>query len=198
MQAIVKACVAEHWPARIAAVISNRPGAAGLEFAREHGIATQVVDHKAFADRDAFDAALQQTIDAHEPQLVLLAGFMRVLGVNFVRHYAGRMLNIHPSLLPSFAGLHTHERALELGVKLHGATVHFVTEQLDSGGIVIQSAVPVLAVDSAAALGERVLRTEHVIYPRAVRWFINGMLQQRDGQVAVTSGEPQWLVQPEG
>lgn len=197
MEAIVKACAAEQWPAHIAAVISNRPDAAGLQFAQAHGIATQVVDHKAFADRAAFDAALQNTIDRYEPHLVLLAGFMRVLGAGVVRHYAGRMLNIHPSLLPSFAGLNTHERALQTGVKLHGATVHFVTEELDSGGIVVQSAVPVLPEDDARTLAERVLRTEHVIYPRAVRWFVQGLLELRDGKVTVKKGcndEPQWLV----
>jgi phosphoribosylglycinamide formyltransferase-1 len=197
MEAIVKACAAEQWPARIVAVISNRPDAAGLQFAQTHGIATQVVDHKTFADRAAFDAALQNTIDRYEPYLVLLAGFMRVLGAGVVRHYAGRMLNIHPSLLPSFPGLNTHERALQTGVKLHGATVHFVTEQLDSGGIVVQSAVPVLPGDDTHTLAERVLRTEHVIYPRAVRWFVQGLLELRDGKVTVKNGcndEPQWLV----
>ena len=161
---------------RIAAVISNRPGAEGLAFARSHGIATAVVDHTAHADRASFDAALAECIDAHAPDLVVLAGFMRVLTDGFVRRYEGRLLNIHPSLLPAFPGLHTHRRALEAGVKLHGATVHFVTAELDDGPIVVQAAVPVRADDDEAALAARVLAQEHVIYPQAVRWFAEGRL----------------------
>ena len=161
---------------RIAAVISNRPGAEGLAFARSHGIATAVVDHTAHADRASFDAALAECIDAHAPDLVVLAGFMRVLTEGFVRRYEGRLLNIHPSLLPAFPGLHTHRRALEAGVKLHGATVHFVTAELDDGPIVVQAAVPVRADDDEAALAARVLAQEHVIYPQAVRWFAEGRL----------------------
>ena len=161
---------------RIAAVISNRPGAEGLAFARSHGIATAVVDHTAHADRASFDAALAECIDAHAPDLVVLAGFMRVLTDGFVRRYEGRLLNIHPSLLPAFPGLHTHRRALEAGVKLHGATVHFVTAELDDGPIVVQAAVPVRADDDEATLAARVLAQEHVIYPQAVRWFAEGRL----------------------
>ena len=144
MEAIVRACSREGWPAQVAAVIANRPDAAGLEFAASQGIATAVVDHRQFPDRESFDAALAREIDAFAPDLVALAGFMRVLTPGFVDRYAGRMLNVHPSLLPSFAGLKTHQQALDAGVRLHGASVHFVTSQLDHGPIVIQSAVPVL------------------------------------------------------
>ena len=185
MEAIVRACQAEGWPSRIAAVISNRPDAAGLEFAASHGIATAVVDHKAFPDRDSFDAALAQVIDGFSPDLVVLAGFMRILTAPFVQHYAGRMLNIHPSLLPSFPGLATHRQALAVGVKLHGATVHFVTPDLDHGPIVIQAAVPVLSTDSEEVLAERVLQQEHLIYPRAVRWFVEGKLRLDHGRVHI-------------
>ena len=173
MEAIVRARIPG---VRIAAVISNRPGAEGLAFARSHGIATAVVDHTAHADRASFDAALAECIDAHAPDLVVLAGFMRVLTDGFVRRYEGRLLNIHPSLLPAFPGLHTHRRALEAGVKLHGATVHFVTAELDDGPIVVQAAVPVRADDDEAALAARVLAREHVIYPQAVRWFAEDRL----------------------
>src|SRR4051812_11451451 len=163
-------------PARISAVVSNRPDAAGLRFAAEHGIPTAVVDHRRFPDRDAFDAALAAAVDRYEPDLVALAGFMRVLGGDVVRRYQGRMLNIHPSLLPAFQGLHTHQRALEQGVKVHGCTVHFVTPALDHGPIVIQAAVPVRPGDDQATLAARVLRQEHIVYPRAVRWFLEGRL----------------------
>jgi phosphoribosylglycinamide formyltransferase-1 len=152
-----------------------------------------VVDHRQFADRAAFDAALAQEIDRFAPDLVVLAGFMRVLTQAFVAHYAGRLLNIHPSLLPSFAGLDTHQRALEAGVRLHGATVHFVTPQLDGGPIVMQGAVPVHEGDDATTLAARVLGVEHVIYPQAVRWFIDGRLSMSGQRVAVTPPEPQWL-----
>lgn len=173
MEAIVRARIPG---VRIAAVIANRPGAEGLAFARAHGIVTAVVDHTAHADRASFDAALAECIDAQAPDLVVLAGFMRVLTDGFVRRYEGRLLNIHPSLLPAFPGLHTHRRALEAGVKLHGATVHFVTAELDDGPIVVQVAVPVCADDDEAALAARVLAQEHVIYPQAVRWFAEGRL----------------------
>ena len=185
MEAIVRAAQNEQWPARIAAVISNSPDAAGLQFAAQHGIATAVVASKAYPDRAAFDAALQETIDAFAPDLVVLAGFMRILGAAFVAHYENRMLNIHPSLLPSFVGLHTHEQALQAGVKLAGASVHFVTAELDHGPIVAQAAVPVLADDTAATLGARVLQQEHQIYPRAVRWFVEDKLVVCDGKVQV-------------
>jgi phosphoribosylglycinamide formyltransferase 1 len=179
----MEAMLAANLPGRCVAVISNRPGAAGLAYAAERGIATVVVDHKAYADRASFDAALAAEIDRHAPDLVVLAGFMRVLGDDFVRRYQGRMLNIHPSLLPSFPGLKTHEAALAAGVRLHGATVHFVTPSLDCGPIVIQAAVPVLAGDTAATLAARVLEQEHVIYPRAVRWFLEGRLHLDGGRV---------------
>jgi phosphoribosylglycinamide formyltransferase-1 len=192
MEAIVAALAAERWPARIAAVVSNRPGAGGLAFAQSHGIPTAIVDHRDYTDREAFDAALRQTIDGFAPDLVVLAGFMRVLTPGFVAHYAQRMLNVHPSLLPSFPGLKTHERALEAGVKLHGATIHFVTADLDLGPIVLQGAVPVKAGDDAETLRERVLAIEHQIYPRAVRWFVEGRLSAAGGLVSLTPPEPQW------
>jgi phosphoribosylglycinamide formyltransferase-1 len=188
MEAIVRAAIPG---ARIAAVISNRPGAGGLEFARAHGIATMVVDHTAHSDRAAFDAALGAAIDMHEPDLVVLAGFMRVLTDGFVRRYEGRLLNIHPSLLPSFPGLHTHRRALDSGVKVHGATVHFVTAELDDGPIVIQAVVPVQAGDDEAALAARVLAQEHRIFPQAVRWFVDGRLQLEDGRVVLSDAVAQ-------
>jgi phosphoribosylglycinamide formyltransferase-1 len=193
MEAIVRACAAERWPARVAAIVSNRADAPGLAFAAAQGIPSAVVDHRQFEDRVAFDAALADTIDAHEPDLVVLAGFMRVLTPAFVEHYAGRMMNVHPSLLPSFAGLNTHQRVLDAGVKVHGATIHFVTADLDHGPIVAQAAVPVLPGDDAAALAARVLKVEHVIYPRAVRWFVEGRLTLEGGRVALTPPEPQYL-----
>jgi len=183
MEAIVRAAQAEQWPAKVAAVISNRADAAGLEFAAAHGIETAVVPSRDYPTRDAFDAALQATIDRFSPDLVVLAGFLRILTAPFVAHYAGRMLNIHPSLLPSFPGLATHRQALVAGVKLHGATVHFVTADLDHGPIVAQTAVPVLADDSEDSLAARVLTQEHLIYPAAVRSFVEGRLTLVDGRV---------------
>ena len=172
MAAIVRAAEREHWAdrlgARVAAVISNRPDARGLQTAQEAGIATAVVDHRQHADRAAFDAALRAEIDRHQPALVVLAGFMRILTPGFVAHYAGRLINIHPSLLPAFPGLHTHQRAIDEGCKLAGATVHQVTAELDHGHILAQAAVPVLPGDTADALAARVLTQEHLIYPRAV------------------------------
>jgi phosphoribosylglycinamide formyltransferase-1 len=193
MEAIVRACADEGWAAQVAAVIANRPDAAGLAFAASHGIATAVVDHRQFPDRERFDAALAEQIDSFSPALVALAGFMRVLTDGFVDRYAGRMLNVHPSLLPSFPGLKTHQQALDAGVRLHGASVHFVTSQLDHGPIVVQSAVPVVAGDTPATLAERVLATEHIIYPRAVRWFVEGRLALDGLRVTLTPPEPQWL-----
>jgi len=178
MEAIVRAAVPG---ARIAAVIANRPDASGLVFAREHGIEAVCLDHKGFADRAAFDEALRERIDGYTPDLVVLAGFMRVLTENFVRHYEGRLINIHPSLLPAFPGLHTHRRAIESGATVHGATVHFVTAELDSGPVVVQAAVPVLPDDDESALAARVLREEHRIYPQAVRWIVEGRTRI-DGQ----------------
>lgn len=193
MEAIVKACSAEHWPARVSAVISNRPEAGGLAFAAAHGIATAVVDHKSFAGREAFDAALAEAIEVHEPHWVVLAGFMRVLGAAFVQRYAGRLLNIHPSLLPAFPGLHTHRRALEAGCAVSGATVHFVTAELDHGPIVMQSAVPVLAGDTESALAERILATEHQIYAQSMRWLVKGRARLAAGVVQQLDGEPRLL-----
>jgi phosphoribosylglycinamide formyltransferase-1 len=194
MEAIVQRCAAEAWPARVAAVISNRADAAGLQFAQSHGIPTAVVAHQAFAAREAFDATLAETIDGFAPDLVVLAGFMRILGADFVRRYEGRLLNIHPSLLPMLPGLHTHQRASDAGCKLAGATVHFVTPELDHGPIVLQSVVPVLADDNSDLLTARVLATEHRIYPQAVRWFVEGRLHIESGVVRQLGGEPQLLV----
>lgn len=193
MEAIVRACAREGWPAEVAAVISNRPGAAGLEFAASHGIATAVVDHRAFDGRDSFDAALAAEIDRFAPDLVVLAGFMRILTPAFVAKYEGRMLNIHPSLLPSFKGIHTHQQALDAGVALHGASVHFVIPELDSGAIVAQAAVPVVAGDDADALAARVLAAEHTLYPRVVRWFVEGKLRLDAGRAIVAPDEARWL-----
>lgn len=159
-------------PARIAAVISNNPDAAGLELARAAGIPTQVVDHRGHTAREDFDRLLMQAIDAHAPDLVVLAGFMRVLTEGFVRHYSGRMINIHPSLLPAFPGLNTHQKAIEAGVRIHGCTVHFVTPTVDHGPIIAQAAVPVNPDDTPQTLAARVLEQEHRIVPAAIRWFL--------------------------
>ena len=194
MEAIVRSCAQEQWPARIVAVIANRAQAAGLQFARSHGITTAVVDHQAQASREAFDQALAETIDAHAPDLLLLAGFMRILGPTFVGRYEGRMLNIHPSLLPAFPGLHTHRRVLEAGCKLSGATVHFVTASLDLGPIVLQSVVPVTADDTEDTLAARVLISEHLIYPLSVSWFVRGLLRVERGVVRQTEGAAQLLI----
>jgi phosphoribosylglycinamide formyltransferase-1 len=184
----MEALLAAGIPARFAAVVSNRPDAKGLAIAAGFGVATAVVDHRAYSERRDFDAALRAVIDRHSPDLVVLAGFMRVLGDEFVRHYQGRLMNIHPSLLPLFPGLDTHRRALEAGVKLHGCTVHFVTPALDSGPIVIQAAVPVLEQDDEEALAARVLAQEHRIYPQAVRWFISDRLRlTADGRVSMVA-----------
>ena len=196
MEAIVRAQIPS---AKIAAVISNRPDAAGLAFAASHGITAQVVDHKAYPSREAFDAALAETIDAHQPDLVVLAGFMRVLTDGFVGRYNGRLLNIHPSLLPSFPGLHTHQRALEAGDREHGCSVHFVTEELDGGPLVVQAVVPVESDDTPESLAQRVHRQEHHIYPLAMRWFAEGRLKlgktgaQLDGKDLPATGH---LIRP--
>lgn len=191
MEAIVHACQKESWPGRIAAVISNRPEAAGLAFAAAKGIATAVVDHKAYAGREPFDAALREAIDAHAPDLVVLAGFMRILTPAFTAHYSGRLLNIHPSLLPAFPGLHTHERALEAGCQVAGATVHLVTAELDHGPIVAQAVVPVLPGDDAQRLAARVLALEHQMYPQAVRWFLQNELRVDGARVVHQQGAAQ-------
>ncbi len=170
MQALIAAGVP------LSAVISNRPEAAGLEIARKAGVATETVDHRLYADRGSFDAALATRIDHHAPDLVVLAGFMRILGVDFVNRYAGRLMNIHPSLLPAFTGLDTHRRALQAGCKIHGCTVHLVTPELDHGPIIAQAAVPVLDDDDEGSLAARVLAQEHRLLPAAVRWYLAGRL----------------------
>jgi len=183
MEAILEARL----PARVAAVISNDPDAKGLATARAHGVTTAVVPHRGFPDRTAFETALAAAIDAHRPDLVVLAGFMRILTDDFVRRYAGRLVNIHPSLLPAFPGLHTHRQALAAGVRIHGCTVHFVTPALDNGPIIVQAAVPVLPDDSEDTLAARVLRQEHRIYPQVIRWFCEGRLAlSADGRAAVS------------
>ncbi len=185
LQAIIDEMQAGRLPIRIAAVVSNKPAAAGLERARAAGIKTQVVDHRDFPSRTAFEQALIETIDAHAPRLVVLAGFMRILGVDFINHYRGRMINIHPSLLPAFPGLDTHARALESGALEHGATVHFVSDEVDGGPIIAQAVVPVLPDDTVETLQARVLKEEHRLYPRAIRWFVEGRLHLNENLVVV-------------
>jgi len=182
LQALIDA-QAQGLPIRIQAVISNRPDVYGLERARRAGIPTTVVDHRAYPDREAFDRALAAEIDRHHPGLVVLAGFMRILTPDFVHHYQGRLLNIHPSLLPKFQGLHTHERALRAGEKEHGASIHFVTEELDGGPVILQAKVPVLPDDTPEVLAARVLEQEHRLYPLAVRWFAEGRLALQEGRI---------------
>lgn len=189
LQALIDSVAHDGNPARIAAVICNRAGAHGLERAKQAGIATELLDHKQFDGREAFDAALIQAIDAHQPDLVVLAGFMRILTPGFVQHYAGRLLNIHPSLLPKHKGLHTHQRALEAGDSEHGCSVHFVTEELDGGPLVVQAVLPVMADDTAESLARRVHQQEHQIYPLAVRWFAEGRLRL-GAQGAMLDGQP--------
>ena len=178
----------------VSAVISNRADAEGLAAAAARGVATRVVEHRQYATREAFDAALAGAIDAFAPRLIALAGFMRIFTPGFVSRYDRRMLNIHPSLLPAFPGLHTHEKALAAGVKVHGCTVHFVTPELDHGPIVVQAAVPVRAGDDAAALAARVLKQEHIVYPRAVRWFLDGRLALGNGVVHVKGNDAQVIL----
>ena len=189
LQALIDSVAHDGNPARIAAVICNRAGAYGLERAKQAGIATELLDHKQFDGREAFDAALIQAIDAHQPDLVVLAGFMRILTPGFVQHYAGRLLNIHPSLLPQHTGLHTHQRAIEAGDSEHGCSVHFVTEELDGGPLVVQAVLPVMADDTAESLARRVHQQEHQIYPLAVRWFAEGRLRL-GAQGAMLDGQP--------
>jgi phosphoribosylglycinamide formyltransferase-1 len=183
MTSLIKAARHPAYPAEIALVLSNRPDAGGLARAREAGIATEVVDHKAFPSREAFEAELDRVIRSHRIEIVALAGFMRVLTPGFVERWTGRMLNIHPSLLPSFKGLHTHARALAEGVKLHGCTVHFVVPELDSGPIVAQAAVPVHGTETEDALAARVLAQEHVIYPKALAWLAERRVRLESGRV---------------
>ncbi len=186
MQALLEARL----PCRIAAVISNRADAEGLAIAKAHGIPAIVVDHRSYADRESFDTALAQAIDAFDPDIIALAGFMRILGASFVSRYRGRLINIHPSLLPAYGGLNTHARALEDGIRIHGCTVHYVTTDLDHGPIIIQAAVPVLHDDSEQTLAARVLREEHRIYPQAVRWICKGYVALgEDGKLGFTRME---------
>ncbi len=189
LQAIIDAIDAGEIPARIRAVISNNPDAYGLERARRAGIPVEVVDHRDFPDRESYDRALQAVIDRYRPDLVVLAGFMRILTPAFVEHYAGRMLNIHPSLLPRYQGLDTHRRVLEAGDSVHGVSVHFVTPELDSGPIVLQAEVPVEPGDTEADLARKVHAEEHVIYPRVIRWFAEGRLKL-DGDRVLLDGQP--------
>ena len=167
----------------VRAVVSNRPDAAGLEWARSQGISTRVVDHKQFGAREEFDRSLAAVIDEHAPQIILLAGFMRIFTEGFIRKYPRRIVNIHPSLLPAFPGMHTHRQALDAGVKVHGATVHVVTAALDNGPVIIQGTVPVIAGDTEEALAARVLAVEHRIYPQAVRWFVEGRIEFTAGDI---------------
>ncbi|MDA7086071.1 phosphoribosylglycinamide formyltransferase [Pseudomonas sp. SA3-5] len=189
LQALIDSSQAGDNPLNIRAVISNRADAYGLERAKAAGIDTCVLDHKAFAGRDAFDAALVAAIDTFEPQLVVLAGFMRILSSDFVRHYDGRLLNIHPSLLPKYKGLHTHQRALEAGDSEHGCSVHFVTEELDGGPLVVQAVIPLRSGETLDSLAQRVHEQEHLIYPLAVRWFAEGRLRLAE-QGATLDGQP--------
>lgn len=189
MEALLAAVASGALPVRVAAVLSNRADASGLQTAAAQGVPTAVLDHRAFPDRAAFDAALADVIDGYSPDLVVLAGFMRILSEAFVRRFSGRLLNIHPSLLPAFPGLHTHRRALDEGVRIHGCTVHFVTPALDHGPVVIQAAVPVLDGDDEAALAARVLTQEHRVYPLAVRWFAEGRLRLEGGRVVLDAAQ---------
>lgn len=185
LAAILKAAQAAEYPAMIAGVVANKADAPGLQLARNAGVPVSVVPSANYSDRDNYDAALQVAVDAYAPDLVVLAGFMRILTPAFVNHYAGRMINIHPSLLPSFTGLHTHQRALDAGVRIHGCTVHFVTAELDHGPMIAQAAVPVLADDTASTLAARVLTAEHQVYPAAIRWFAEGRLRITGQQVVL-------------
>ena len=185
LEAILRTAEAERWaaevPAGVVAVISNRAGAAGLAIASAYGVPATVVDHQRFDSREQFDAALAEAVEAHAPDVVVLAGFMRVLGSGFVTRFAGRLINVHPSLLPAFPGLATHRRALDAGVRVHGATVHFVSGEVDGGAIIAQAALAVLPGESEEALAARVLQREHVLLPRCVRWLCEGRVALREG-----------------
>ena len=195
-EAIYKAAQAKSWDVRFTGLIANQPEAKGLAFAKSVGIPTVVIDHRTYPSREAFDRALMQQIDVFSADLVVLAGFMRILTPGFIKHYEGRMINIHPSLLPRFPGLHTHERALAAGDRVHGATVHFVSAGVDEGPIICQSEVPVLPTDTPSELAARVLKTEHQIYPLAVEWFIQGRLQITGNRVRVDPPELQYIPFP--
>lgn len=185
LQALIDACSSGFIPGKISAVISNKANAYGLVRASEAGISTQVLSHKHYSSRDSYDIAMIDAIDQHKPDLVVLAGFMRILTPGFVNHYAGRLLNIHPSLLPKYQGLNTHQRAIDAGDEEHGCSVHFVTEQLDGGPVILQAKVPVFADDDATSLAERVHEQEHRIYPLVVRWFCQNRLQQHADQASL-------------
>lgn len=189
LQALIDGVQTGELPVELAAVISNRPNVLGLERAAKANIPAELLDHKTFADRESFDRALMEKIDSYAPDLIVLAGFMRILTPEFTQHYVGRMLNIHPSLLPKFQGLHTHQRAIDACESQHGVTVHFVTAELDGGPAIVQACVPIFASDDAATLAKRVQRQEHVIYPLAVKWFAEGELHMVDGK-SVLKGEP--------
>ncbi len=195
-EAIYKAAKAKSWDVRFTGLIANQPEAKGLEFAKSVGIPTAVIDHRSYPSREAFDEALIEQIDAFGADLVVLAGFMRILTPMFIMHYEGRIMNIHPSLLPRFPGLHTHERALEAGDRVHGATVHFVSAGVDEGPIICQSEVPVLPTDTPSELAARVLKTEHQIYPLAIEWFIEGRLHMAGNRVDVDPPELQYIPFP--
>lgn len=197
LESILRAAASECWetavPAKVVAVISNRADAAGLAIAAAHGVGAEVIDHRRFASREAFDASLARAIDAHGPDVVVLAGFMRVLSSPFVARYGGRLVNIHPSLLPSFPGLATHRQALAAGVRVHGATVHFVSNVIDGGAIIAQAAVPVLAADTEETLAARVLQREHRLLPRCVRWLCEGRVSLVEGRVVARDLPPDAL-----
>jgi phosphoribosylglycinamide formyltransferase 1 len=192
LRALLEADYPNHAPVEFVRVISNKADAAGLRIAAEYGVPTEVLEHRQFPDRAGFDAALAARIDVWRPDIVVLAGFMRVLTADFVRHYANRLINVHPALLPAFPGLDTHARALAAGVKLHGCSVHFVTPEVDAGPIIAQAAVPVLADDTPDSLAARVLRQEHHLYPRVLRWLASGRVRLRDdGTVGVLADASQ-------
>jgi len=189
LQAIIDACAKREINAEVRAVVSNRPDAYGLERAHAAGIPAHLLDHRNFQDRRSFEMELERLIDSYTPRLVVLAGFMRILTAEFVNHYVGRLINIHPSLLPNFQGLNTHQRAIDAGASEHGVSVHFVTPELDGGPVIIRAAVPVLAGDSAQTLAQRVLSLEHIIYPKAISWFADGRLRLKDSQ-ALLDNQP--------
>jgi len=196
MQALVSACASQGWPAEVVAVIASKPDAPGLAWAAGQGIATKGLNFRDYPAREAFDSALASEIDSHRPDYVLLAGFMRVLTPGFVAHFTGRLVNIHPSLLPAFPGLHTHAQALATGVQAHGCTVHFVTPVLDHGPIIAQGCVPVLVDDSPDDLSRRVLAVEHIVYPAAVKWLVEGRVTLTADQRVLVEGQSQRLFWP--
>lgn len=197
LQAIIDACHEKNYPAEVVAVISNKPDAYGLKRASKANIPTRVIEHKLFPDRKAYDQALMQTIDSYQPDLVVLAGFMRILSDGFVNHYTQRMLNIHPSLLPKYKGLNTHQRVIDAGETHHGASVHFVTASLDDGPVILQSAIEVLPDDTAESLAKRVHQVEHQIYPQAIRWFAESRLNISNNVVYLDNKPVHTHMEPE-